>query len=89
MATKPDGLKKEIEGLRNEVLKLRDEVHVRLHLGAMDARDAFKQIEREIEHTARDASQATKRVLENARTQLRELRDGLRTPPPSSAGKSL
>ena len=89
MATQNDGLKKEIEGLRSELATLRDEIHVRLHLGAMDAREAFTQIEHEIEHTARDASQATKRVLENARKQLRELRDGLRTPPHSSAGKSL
>jgi hypothetical protein len=88
MATNQNALNREIDGLWSEVARLRDETRVRLHLGAMDARDAFAQIEREVEHTARDASQATKRVLDNARTQLRELRDGLRDAAESPTAKS-
>ena len=73
MATKNDGFAKEIETLRKDVTRLRDEIRVKLHLGAMDARDAFAQIEHDVEHGARDASQAAKSALEKARKQLHVL----------------
>jgi hypothetical protein len=87
MATNDDAFAKEIESLRKDVTRLRDEIRVKLHLGAMDARDAFAQIEHEVEHAARDASHATKRALERARSQLRVLSDAFRKP--ASNGKPV
>jgi hypothetical protein len=84
MTTKRDPLKWEVDELRREVTRLRDEIRLKLHLGAMDARDAFTQLEHDIEHTARDASQSAQRALEIARARLRELAEAFREPPPSS-----
>jgi hypothetical protein len=88
MHTNDDAFAKELETLRKDVTRLRDEIRVRLHLGAMDARDAFVQIEHDVEHAAREASHATKSALEQARNQLRVLADAFRAPPPSTTGKS-
>jgi hypothetical protein len=83
-ATKRDPLKREVDELRAEVTRLRDEIRVRLHLGAMDARDAFAQLERDIEHTARDASQSAQRARSRSFARLRELAEAIREPPASS-----
>jgi hypothetical protein len=82
MATNNDALGQEIDALRSEVTRLRGQIRVRLHLGAMDTRDAFARIEHDVEHAARDISQATRRALEKARAQLNELVDAFRSPPP-------
>jgi hypothetical protein len=88
MATKDDVFAKEIETLRKDVTRLRDEIRVKLHLGAMDARDSFAQIEHQVEHAARDASQTTKHALELAHKQLRVLAEAFRSPTTPSNGKS-
>ena len=88
MATNKDGFAKEIETLRKDVTRLRDEIRVKLHLGAMDARDAFAQIEHDVEHAARDASKTTKHALEKAHEQLRVLAQAFRSPTAPSNGKS-
>ena len=81
MATKSDALGKEIEKVRADVQRLRDEIKVRLHLGAMDARDAFANIEHDIDHVGREISVATRHSLENARNELKRLRDAFKNPP--------
>jgi hypothetical protein len=73
MANRNDPLAKQIEDIREELQRLRDEVRVRLHLGAMDARDAFAAIEHEVDHAEREVSQATRSTLENARKQRQAL----------------
>jgi len=88
MATKDDAFAKEIETLQKDVTRLRDEIRVKLHLGAMDARDAFAHIEHDVEHAARDASQTTKHALEKARKQLRVLAEAFRTRTTPSNGKT-
>lgn len=80
MATQNDSLQTEVEQLRKDLTRLRDEVRVRLKLGAMDVRDAFNKIEHEVEHAARDASAATKRVLVKARDELQALSQKLSKP---------
>lgn len=80
MATKSDKLAKEIEQIRGDVQRLRDEIKVRLHLGAMDARDAFVNIEHDLDHVGREISQATRHSLENARNELKRLSAAFKTP---------
>ncbi len=78
MATKSDKLAKEIEEIRGDVQRLRDEIKVRLRLGAMDARDAFANIEHDVEHIGREVSQATRHSWENARKELKRLADAFK-----------
>jgi hypothetical protein len=73
MAKQNEVLAKDIEQIRGELQKMRDEIRVRLHLGAMDARDAFSVIERDLERVGGDLSNATRRTLLQARTHLQEL----------------
>jgi len=73
MANANETLAKEIEQLRDELKQVRDELRVRLHLGAMDARDAFVAVEKEVDQAGREISQATKRTLAQAREQLKVL----------------
>jgi len=87
MATKDEVFAKEIETLRQDVTRLRDEIRVKLHLGAMDARDAFAHVEHEVEHVARDASKTTRHALEKARKQLRVLAEAFRSPTTPANGK--
>ncbi len=81
MATKSDALAKEIERIRGDVQRLRDEIKLRLHLGAMDARDAFATIEKEVDHVGREISHATRHSLENAREELKKLQASFKSPP--------
>ena len=81
MATKSDALAKEIEQIRTDVQRLRDEIKVRLHLGAMDARDAFANIEHDLDHVGREISHATRHSLENARTELKRLAAAFKNAP--------
>jgi hypothetical protein len=74
MPTRKDELAKDIDHIRGELKELRDEIRVRLHLGAMDARDAFAGLEHQVDHIGRDISQATLRALVRARKQLKELK---------------
>lgn len=79
MATKSDALAKEIEQIRGDVQRLRDEIKVRLHLGAMDARDAFANLEHDVDHIGREITQATRHSLENARKQLKQLGEAFKS----------
>ena len=80
MATKSDKLAKEIEQIRGDVQRLRDEIKLRLHLGAMDARDAFGTIEHDVDHIGREISQATRHSLESARNELKRLSAAFKAP---------
>lgn len=73
MAKPNDALAREIEEIRGELQRLRDEIRVRLHLGAMDARDAFVSVEHDIDHIGRDVTHATRGALDNARKELKKL----------------
>jgi hypothetical protein len=42
MTNEDEKLAQEIQEVKAQVQRLRDEVRVRLHLGAMDARDAYR-----------------------------------------------
>ena len=80
MATKDDKLAKEIDHIRNDVQRLRDDIKVRLHLGAMDAREAFTNIEHELDHVGREITKATRHSLENVRDELKKLVAAFKAP---------
>jgi len=71
-----EGLEREIRNIRQDVERLRDEVRVRIHLGAMDAREAFANIEHEMRHLGSEITHATRLRLDEARKQLQKLRAG-------------
>ena len=74
--------------LQNELNKgvdllktLRDEIKVKLHLAGMDARDQWAKLEPELFKVERAAEQATdtsKKLLDEALSRLKTLRDSLR-----------
>ena len=80
MATKDDKLAKEIDQIRGDVQRLRDDIKVRLHLGAMDAREAFGNIEHELDHVGREITKATRHSLENVRSELKKLVAAFKAP---------
>jgi hypothetical protein len=65
-----------------EVLKtLRDEIKVKLHLAGMDAKDQWAKLEPElfkVERAAENATDASKKLLDEALTRLKTLRDSLK-----------
>jgi hypothetical protein len=71
-----DDMKKGLEHLRT----LADEVRVRLHLGSMEAKAEWNRLEPhllEVERTAREASEASRRAVAEAVESLKKLRDSL------------
>ena len=70
-------LKKGVELLRT----LRDEVKVKLHLAGMDVKDQWAKLEPElfkVERAAEQATESSKKLLDEALQRLKSLRDSLR-----------
>jgi hypothetical protein len=84
MATETDNISEDIRNLKRELMELRDEVRVRLHLGAMDARDAFAAIERDIDKLGNNATQTSQRAWVSLLARLKTLATAfsITTPPP-------
>jgi hypothetical protein len=60
---------------------LRDEIKVKLHLAGMDARDQWAKLEPElfkVERAAEQATESSKKLMEDAVARLKTLRDSLR-----------
>jgi len=73
-------LRAEITKLRQSLETLRDEVRVRIHLGAMDAKDAWKKIEPQIaaaEDAAEHASESSREALKKALQAVTQFRASL------------
>jgi hypothetical protein len=71
-----DEVKKGLEHLKT----LRDEVRVRLHLAGMDAKDEWNKLEPhllDVEQSARDATEASRKAVGDAVEKLKKLRDSL------------
>jgi hypothetical protein len=70
-------LEKGVEVLRT----LRDEIKVKLHLAGMDAKDQWAKLEPElfkVERAAQQATDASKKLLDDALVKLKTLKDSLR-----------
>jgi hypothetical protein len=65
-----------------ELLKtLRDEIKLKLHLGGMEAKDQWAKLEPElwkVERAAQQATETSKRLVDEAVQKLKSLRDSLR-----------
>jgi hypothetical protein len=53
---------------------LRDEICVRLHLGGMDTREAFEQLEKDAEQVTRHLSQDSRRSIDDVIGRLQKIR---------------
>ena len=80
MSDQGEKLAQEIGKIRQDVEQLRDEVRVRIHLGAMDARDAFATVEHDLKHIGRELTQATREQLVDAPKRLEKVRAGFEAP---------
>jgi hypothetical protein len=60
---------------------LRDEIKVKLHLAGMDAKDQWAKLEPElfkVERAAEQATESSKKLMDDALSRLKSLRDSLR-----------
>ncbi len=67
--------RKTLDRLLGEVRTLRDEIKVQIHLGSMEAKDAFAKLEPKLREVERDIQEAG----ETARAKLHERLEDLRT----------
>ena len=74
-------LKAEMQRSVDLLKTLRDEIKVKLHLAGMDARDQWAKLEPElfkVERAAQQATESSKKLMDDALTRLKSLRDSLR-----------
>ena len=80
MAEETGKMGDEMRKIQGELQTLRDQVRVKLHLGAM-RRAHELMLQHDIEHAGKELTQASRRMLEEARTRLKKLADDLRATP--------
>jgi len=74
-------LKAELQKGTELLRTLRDEIKLKLHLGGMDAKDQWAKLEPElwkVERAAQQATETSKRLVDEAVQKLKSLRDSLR-----------
>lgn len=75
-----DEIRRQIEAILTELQTIRDEIRVRIHLGGMDLKDTWKDVEARIEELERQRPEATQKARDAAgelRRAFRALRDKL------------
>jgi hypothetical protein len=72
-----DEAREEASAARQKLAQLRDEVRVRIHLGGMELRDAFDQIEREADHLVRKAEPVAAHVINRLAVRMRGIAQAL------------
>lgn len=73
-------LRKRVEAGMEEIERLADEIRVRLHLGGMDAKDAWRKLEPQLEDArqhAKAATEASGKAIEDIREAFKKLRGSL------------
>ena len=74
-------MKQELEKGVAVLRTLRDEIKVKLHLAGMDAKDQWAKLEPElfkVERAAENATDTSKKLLDEALTSLKALKDSLK-----------
>jgi len=74
-------MKQELEKGVAVLRTLRDEIKVKLHLAGMDAKDQWAKLEPElfkVERAAENATDTSKKLLDEALTRLMALKDSLK-----------
>jgi hypothetical protein len=81
-------LERDIQKIKADVERVRDELRLHLHLGAMDMRDAYRELESEAERIGTAVSQASKHawrsLLVRLQTMAEALEHGASHTPPAS-----
>lgn len=77
MATE-NKLSKELEHQMAALNRLRDEIRVRAHLLGMDAKDAFKALEKEADKLARGLASTSKDAIADVAERLKRLSEQLK-----------
>ena len=73
-------LKDEVKKGLDHLKTLRDEVRVRLHLAGMEAKEEWNKLEPhllDVEQSAREATEASRRAVADAVEKLKKLRESL------------
>jgi transposase len=70
MSKNTEELKKDLEASKETLLKMRDEIKLKIHLASMDAKDAWAKISTDIE---RVSSKVGHEITEQSKTTLHEL----------------
>jgi hypothetical protein len=81
MSQTTDELKAELAKSVALLKTLRDEVKVTLHLAGMDAKDRWRQLEpriADVEHAAREATEASRAAVADAVASVKAFRDSMR-----------
>ncbi len=77
---KSPALKKQLEEGRTQLLALRDEIRLHVHLGGMDLRDRWAELEprvAEAERYAGEVTEASRAAMQDLVKRFRELSDAL------------
>lgn len=74
---KTDQLRSDLDALRQDVIRLRDELRVQLHLGGMDARDTFERLDRTFRETEQDVEVVARDATRKISDEWTKVRDGL------------
>jgi predicted nucleic acid-binding Zn-ribbon protein len=80
MTEPSNDLRKNLENGLSELETLADEIRVRLHLGGMDAKDAWRKLEPKLEDArqhVKEATAASEKVLEDIVQAFKNLRSSL------------
>jgi len=85
MATDMKKLNVDLENVRSDLNRIRGEIRVRLHLGAMEARERFATLESEIDRLNASATRESLRLLKAAHVRLQELSFAFGKEPPRPA----
>jgi hypothetical protein len=80
MSDLANNVRKTVDEALTELEQVADEVRLRLHLGGMDAKDAWRKLEPQIEHArqhARDASDASSNTIHDVLDSLKKFKSSL------------
>jgi hypothetical protein len=69
--------KNEVVALKNHLQELRDDIRVRIHLGGMELRDAFENLEREADRLVNRVPPAAMHALNDLAVRLRRVAHAL------------
>jgi hypothetical protein len=72
MAETSNDLKAELDKTKQSLKLVRDEILLRLHLASMDARDAWKQLNHEVQQATHEVTATSLQALRDLNQKLRD-----------------
>jgi hypothetical protein len=86
MTEEESQLQRDIEKIKADVERVRDELRLHLHLGAMDVRDTYRELESEADRIGSAVTQASKHAWRSLLVRLQTLTRAVEdaTTPPAS-----